>query len=267
MILRRAPVITAKRLVRKLPGVSHVLNLMAYEGWRHCRGVYASFENARRVIPRSRSVGFDNRESAQLYLHELDRTKPSDYAAFFWMRPILPEIRYIFDFGGNKGWSFYSFQKYLQFPPDLRWTICDLPEIVSAGREVARARGARNLEFTTEFAVAEGCELFFSSGALQFVDCDLADLLRNLKVLPRHVLINRVPLSDLPTYYTIHDTGAACSPYRIANRASFVSSIEALGYRKVDEWPCAESWCKVRLRPSLGVKCYSGYYFRLSEGQ
>jgi putative methyltransferase (TIGR04325 family) len=254
---------TPKAMLRRVPGVSKVLEIIGYEGWRHCRGVYETFDEARAVIPASRLVGFDNRESAQLYLHELDRTKPSDYAVLFWMRPLLPEIRSVFDFGGNKGWSFYSFQKYLRFPPDLRWTICDTPEVVSLGREVAQTRGARNLEFTTEFAEAEGSDLFFTSGALQFVDRELAELLGDLDALPPHLLINRVPLSDLPTYFTIHDTGAACSPYRIADRSSFISSIEALGYQKVDEWTCAESWCKVRLRPTRGVKCYSGFYFRL----
>jgi putative methyltransferase (TIGR04325 family) len=254
---------TPKSLLRRVPGVSRVLEMIGREGWRYCSGVYPTFDKAGAAISRSKAVGFDNGASAQLYLHELDRTKPSDYAVFFWMAPLLPEIRSVFDFGGNKGWSFYSFQKYLGFPPDLRWTICDVPAVVSLGREVARARGARNLSFTSEFAEAEGCDLFLTSGALQFVDRELSELLGNLESLPPHLLINRVPLSDLPTYYTVHDIGASCSPYRIAHRPSFISSIEALGYQKVDEWTCAESWCKVRLRPSRVVKCYTGFYFRL----
>jgi putative methyltransferase (TIGR04325 family) len=256
---------TAKQLLRRLPGVSGLLEAIGYEGWRYCHGVHRSFAESRAAIPSRRKVGFDNLESADLYAQELDRVKPSDYAAFFWLRPLLPEIRRVFDFGGNKGWAYYAFRRYLTFPEDFSWTVYDVPAVVSAGQKLAPSRNASHLAFTTSFSVAEGCDLFYTSGTLQFVEQELAELLSSLKSLPPHLLINRVPLSAKPTYFTVHDFGPGCCPYRIANHEEFCKSLKSLNYEIVDSWPCAESWCKVRGRPSHQVRTYTGFYLKLIQ--
>jgi len=230
---------------------------------RYCRGVFDSFEAARAAIPRDRLVGYDNEASSKLYFDSHSSVKPTDYAAFYWLAPLLAKHSTLFDFGGHVGRLYYPFRKYLVFPTDFRWIVCDVPEVVRAGRTLAKERGASALEFTTEFRDAEQSEVLFSSGTLQYLEHDFASMLSRLNRRPAHLLINRVPLSNLPTWFTVQDYGPALSPYRIENRAAFIASLERLGYSLVDSWQCYESVCRVLLRPKYRVRSYTGMYLKL----
>ena len=254
-----------RRAVRRVVGEGLVHQVQDAVKWhRYCRGVYATFAEAKNSIPHGR-IGYDNEASTQLYLNRLEETKISDYAAFYWLRPLLDEIRGVLDFGGNLGWSYYSFQKYLTFPDHLRWIILDVPAVMRAGEQLAKERAARHLSFTGEMSTVESCDVFYTSGTLQYVEEGLSDMLAPVERKPRHVFVNRVPFTDSPTYYTIQDIGSAYCPYRIENRRGFIESLEKLGYRLVDQWRCPETWCSVLLRPSRHVPFYSGMYFQLAS--
>lgn len=256
---------TVKRLIRNTPFLNRALRAIGFGNWRYTKGIYETFHSAKDAIPRRKKVGFDHLEFAEFYIQSLDLVKPSDYPVFYWLRPLLPEIRSVFDFGGNLGRSYFPYRRFLKLHDELLWTICDVPAVVIAGRELARKRNLENLTFTTDLALADGSDVFVTSGTLQFVEQDLAELLRPLKNRPPHVFINRVPFSDKPTYYTVHNTGLFCCPYRISNERKFRESICGLGYELIDSWSCPESWTTVFLRPKYTVNSYSGYYFQLSS--
>lgn len=251
------------RFARLLPGYSALRDHLIASRMRENRGVFESFTQAERSIPSRRKVGYNNDESADKYINLLEVTKPSDYAAFYWLGKILPDIRTLFDFGGNLGWSYYSFQKYLQYPERLRWTICDVPAVVKAGARLAVERGASHLRFATDFRDCDGADVLYSSGTLMYVERDLRQLLGELQHKPSHLLLNRVALSEHPTFFTVQDIGSACCPYRIANREEFVKQVQTQGYELVDSWGCAESSCLIRGRRDLAVNRYSGLYFHL----
>jgi putative methyltransferase (TIGR04325 family) len=252
-----------KQLIRKLPGIAGAMRAIGYSGG-HTRGVYPTFAAALRAIPRHRKIGYDHPEASRIYIDIIDVLRPSDYASLFWIRPLLPDLTSVFDFGGNLGRSYFPFRKYLPLPDTLRWIVCDVAAVIAAGRELTLQRNAAHLSFTTEWTDASGCDLIHTSGTLQYVEPSLEELLKGLPERPRHLLINRVPFSDKPTYYTIQDFGPACCPYRISNRREFCSSMTEVGYELVDSWVCAESRTGVRFRPSYEVQTYSGFYFRRS---
>jgi putative methyltransferase (TIGR04325 family) len=141
--------------------------------------------------------------------------------------------------------------------------ICDVPAVVAAGRNLARECDAPHLDFTTEFADADGSDVLLTCGTLQYLPDDLAALLRPLRRRPRHVLVNRVPFSEQPTYYSVQNIGPTSCAYRIAEGRQFVDAMAGLGYETVDTWSCPESWFTVRRRPSLTVPSYTGYYLRI----
>src|SRR3546814_12163657 len=69
----------------------------------------------------------------------MQRIRVSDYPLVFWLgRLIADGQRSVFDLGGHIGVSYYGFRKYTDYPPDLSWTIHDLPSEMAAGRRWAQ---------------------------------------------------------------------------------------------------------------------------------
>jgi putative methyltransferase (TIGR04325 family) len=255
-----------KGLARRLPGYRMASRLVFGPEHRRMRGVYPTFAAAAAAIPARAKVGYDHPENALLYKEHLEWVRPTDYAAFYWLAPLMREHDAIFDFGGNIGWSFYAFRRYLDYPTTLRWTVCDVPHVVEAGSRIAAEREASALSFTTDVAAASGVKVFYSSGTLQYVEPDLPDLIAGLSERPRHVLINRVPLSENAGFFTVQHLGHSYCPYKIGGRQALWQGMEALGYEAVDTWRCYESSCHVMFQPSRSLDYYCGAYFRLREG-
>ena len=186
---------------------------------------------------------------------------PFDYPVMFWLQKLLPECRLLFDFGGNVGISYFGYRRYLQYAPELTWLIYDLDAVVAAGEQIARAECAANLRFTTSLAELSTADLLLAAGVLQFIEDPLA-LLRSEPQLPRHVLLNKVPVSALPTATTLHNMGSAFCPYRLFNRKEFVEGFLDLGYQLVDEWLNPDLGARIPFFPERSLPAYSGFYFR-----
>ena len=71
--------------------------------------------------------------------------------------------------GGNVGTHFYTYEKYLQYPPDVKWTVCDVPTIVRFGEELAQEEGRQELTFTTQLEEADGAHISIASGSIQYL--------------------------------------------------------------------------------------------------
>jgi putative methyltransferase (TIGR04325 family) len=227
------------------------------------RGVYRSFEEARRSIPAELMTGYDHVELAGLYRERMLKASMSDYAVLFWLRRILGPGAFVFDFGGHVGVSYHAWRAYLEYPADLRWVVHDLPAITRAGEEIARERPSPGLSFTNDLGDARGCTIFLAAGSLQYVDRSLPQLLDDAGVRPRHVIVNKLPLHDGEPFVTVQAAGRAFHPYQISNRSELVSGMTALGYRAVDDWMNAEQSCRIPYTRGRDVDAYSGYYFVL----
>jgi putative methyltransferase (TIGR04325 family) len=100
-------------------------------------GVYPNYAAALAAVPKNRKVGY-NKESSNLYPYLLEFTKISDFAALFYLSQLARPGYRIFDFGANIGVLFYNYQRRWTIPPDVTWTVCDVPAVIEAGREYAR---------------------------------------------------------------------------------------------------------------------------------
>lgn len=252
----------------RIPGVGQVLaadyaRSFARRPPNRFRGVYATFAEAEASIPPGQRVGYDHEELAGLYRLRMDKACQSDYAVLFWLRRILDEkpASFVFDFGGHVGVSYHGWRSYLDYQPGLRWLVEDVPAIVKVGAEVARERPSAGLAFTSDVLDAKGCDVFLAAGSLQYVDESLPAMLQRIGSLPRHLIVNKAPLYDGPTFVTVQSTGRAFHPYRIDNRDEFVNGVLALGYRAVDDWQNREQHCEIPFTRGKDIDAYSGYYF------
>jgi len=225
------------------------------------RGVFDSFAEARASAP-SDKLGFDHAELANLYDFRIGKAFPSDYPVLFWLARLLPELSSVFDWGGHIGVSYYSYSKYLNFPDSLRWRVGDVPQIIKAGAELAKARGISALSFSHDIADADGFDLVLANGSLQFVETPFSQSLRALRQPPRHLLINKLPVYAGATFVTLENTIHSYNPYRVGNRDAFVQSIAAEGYSLVDEWQTPDISCHIPLHRDRSIDAYSGFYFR-----
>jgi putative methyltransferase (TIGR04325 family) len=228
------------------------------------RGKYATFEDAEKAAPRSRKLSYDNAEAANLFLDDvrLQRIKPSDYPTIYWLEKTLKPGSRVFDWGGNIGRSFYPYQRYIDYPDDLEWIVCDVPAVTRAGAELARRNNTTALKFTERPEECDGCDILIAFGSLQFINTPLDRLLSGLRNRPKHLLINRTPVHTTRSFYTLQDIGPAVCAYHVFSEAELIKPLEACGYQLQDRWACHGSTVRIRFHPDDAVEQYSGYYFK-----
>ncbi len=228
--------------------------------WLKFHGVFPSFADARANLPGGAMVGYDHEEITGIYKSQA--VLEGDYPILLWLRDILPTASSVFDLGGNLGISFYAFESYVPYPEDIAWTVCDVPAVVRAGEKLAGERGERRLHFTGQFQDAADCDVLLTSGCLMYVEQPLAEMLRGLPRLPRHLLINRTAIHPSRGCVTLQNIRWMISPYHILERTEFIQDIEALGYTLIDEWLDATHSCWIPFYPEHSVPAYSGFYFK-----
>ena len=146
-------------------------------------------------------------------------------------------MRSVFDLGGHVGIKYYAFRRMLNYPADLRWTVCDVPAVVKAGTELAAQRDAQaQLAFGTDYAAASGCDVLYASGSLQYLPMPFGELLASLPKKPRRIVLNTTAAHPERTLYTLNSIGFAICPYRIAHYDELVQQIADAGYKRRDAW-------------------------------
>jgi len=226
------------------------------------RGVYPTAAEAARSAPVTRPLGYDHGAAADMYRERLDRVYPSDYPAMFWLARLLRPGARVFDFGGHVGIHYFAYRRYLDYPPGLTWTVCDVPAVVRAGAALAAERERPELRFTTHFADADGADVFVASGSLQYVETGLGALLDTLARRPRHLIVHRTPLYDGPSFVTLQNIQTSYQPYFVFNRGEFLLGLRNRGYEVVDEWRNLEHFCHVPFHEERSIPAYTGLYLR-----
>lgn len=236
------------------------------------RGVYPTFAEAEASVPEGSRLGYDHVELAGLYRHRMTKACQSDYAVLFWMKQILDgkPNSFVFDFGGHVGVSYHGWHRYLSYKPGLRWLVEDVPAIVKVGAELAKEIAAdqkeghecSGLEFTSDVRDARGCDVFFAAGSLQYVDEPLPALLQKVGTKPMHIILNKMPVYEGESFWTVQSTGRAFHAYHIYNRDELVQSVTELGYELVDDWANREQHCEIPFTRGRDIDAYSGFYFR-----
>jgi putative methyltransferase (TIGR04325 family) len=272
-----------KIIIKRLPFVHQIYQLLKKKQYERrfagdCYGcfygVFETFEQAKQAAPKTKNIGYNHAELAQEYEQMLEGNNwensdgviaSYDYPVLFWLNSIFKRegASTIFDFGGNVGVHFYTYAKYLEYPKNLNWVVCDVPAIVNVGRGIAEKRGVQNLDFTIDFKDISGQEILFSSGTVQYIE-DLAKML-SLYHKPKHLLINRLPLYDTGSrFVTLQNGGQVFYPQYVFNKSEFIAELNRIGYELIDIWQDIADSCVIPFYPQHSVPFYHGLYLQLT---
>jgi putative methyltransferase (TIGR04325 family) len=227
-------------------------------------GAYRTMQEAEAALPGDRLVGYDHDALAAFYRERLDRVQPEDYPVLFWLERAATPGMHVVDFGGHVGLHYYAFTSKVALPEGTMWTVCDVPAVAREGARIAEERGAsRQLRFISDLRQLEGCDVLLASGSIHYLEPSfLPSALARMQSPPAHLLLNKTPLRDGPSFVTLQDNGLSVHPYVVLDRGALIGDLGALGYRVVDEWENPGFACRVELRRGLDVEAYSGLYLR-----
>ncbi len=228
------------------------------------RGVYPSFEAAAASAPKSRSMGYDNPDSALMYRDRLHTIYPSDWPVLFWLQHCFAQgCSRVFELGGHIGISYYAYQTAMSYPQALRWVVSDVPAVMERGAAFARHKDALGkLSFEADFAQAAEADVFMALGVLQYLPETLGQRLRGLSRLPAHVIVNLTPLHADAAYFTLQSIGTAFCPYRVDPLPSFVRELTELGYTVRQAWTNPDKACEIPFHPHRSLHHYHGFYLQ-----
>ncbi|OLP17089.1 hypothetical protein BST81_17165 [Leptolyngbya sp. 'hensonii'] len=283
MLLAMSLVKSLKQILRGFVEGTPILSDYYYYYWLFprnpnlYRGVFSSFSAAAMAVPPKLPSGYNHAEihntslKHDIDINEIHPFKPIDYPVLVWLGEIFKESSILFDLGGNTGYSYYAYRRFISYPPNVRWLICDVPEAVKVGNEFLTRFNSPGLSYTTNISDAEGTEIFFTCGTLQYLEPSLAALLSQLQTKPQHLIVHHVPFYEGEQYVTLQNLLivdpvdktqiSSYTPYKIQNRTQFINSIVALGYELVDSWQKNRT-CYIPFHPERAVDAYHGFYFR-----
>lgn len=199
-------------------------------------GSFKSFDDAVAHAPPSKAIGYDNAAAARtMYSPQVCSW---DYAPIYWISDAFARgMTSIFDLGGHVGIKYYAFKRMIEYPETLRWTVCDVPGVVLTGEQLAKERQASaQLKFCADFRQADGCDVLYLSGSLQYLPCQMSQILATLSRKPHRVVLNITAAHELRTMYTLNSIGFAVCPYRIQHQDEILSEIRLAGYQRRDVW-------------------------------
>ena len=216
----------------------------------------------RRPLPSCEGGGHSNANYVAAKIPEAERPREGDYAALFHINNYLSRIRTVFDLGGSVGNLFYCYSRYLKIPPNLIWTVCDLPDTNRLGEELASSNKEPHLRFTDRLSDASGTDLLVISGALHYFEQPLSQIIAGFANKPRYLLINRAALVEGTSVATVQDGDTYQLACILHNRGELVRGLEALGYELVDSWQIRGHSVIIPCYPDRSAPFYSGLFFR-----
>lgn len=230
-------------------------------------GVYPTYEAALDAAPHVLPTSYDTQAAGLLYRDRIQRIAVSDYPLLHWLSRLFQAgHRRLFDLGGHIGISYYGFRRYLDYPPDLKWLVHDMPSVVEAGREWADKHDtSRQLSFAADVDDADGQDVLISNGALQYLDYSLPELLTRLPQPPPNILVNLTPMHPDRSFFTLQNLGAAICPYRITAVPEFTDQMAALGYAVIDRWESFERHVRLPFESQHSIDRYYGFYLRRND--
>lgn len=226
-------------------------------------GAFDTYADAKAAAPAQLPRTYANAGTSGMYRGQHEQIRVSDYPLLYWLKRLLDDgQRRIFDLGGHVGVTYYGFRHYIDYPDDMQWTVHDVPDVMEAGAEWAADHDpAGHLQFAASRHDASGHDVLLTSGALQYLDYTLPELLSQLPAPPRHVLVNLVPMHPTRGYFTLQNIGKAVLPYRVSAIPEFVAAMEALGYARRDQWHSEERYLRVPFEPGRRIDGYEGFSF------
>ena len=139
----------------------------------------------------------------------------------------------------------------------------DIVEMIEIGRQLARERKEVRIQFTDQLTQAAGADLLLVSGSLHYFTFDFLDFIDRLSEKPKHILINRTPITNGVPVVNVQDATSFLVACRQIARPYLVKGLERLDYELVDAWSVPELHQYIPFYPEHSLPEYSGMYFRI----
>jgi putative methyltransferase (TIGR04325 family) len=226
--------------------------------------IFLTMDEAREAIRRHRpeTVGHLDEKPIASNFSLSSKIQMSDYPVLFWLRTILcTENIDLFDFGGGLGQTFVIFHLYLPENALARWTVQDLPSVVSLAKEKFFPQGLPpGLEFTGGMACSPDCNVVLAAGAFHYWEGSIADFFRALGTKPAHLIINRSPIrSQGATFCTVQEGTEWAVPCQVRSVENLEAEMHAEGYTLVESWTDLEKSLIIPLFPAYSCP-YRGLF-------
>ena len=250
----------------ELPGIRDVRESIYMrrfrQGMPHAfHGVYESYAGAAAKIPANLPPNYNNPAAAKMYEGMLQVTD-HDYPALFWIQDALAAGYYrIADLGGSTGIKFHAFKPWISLPANAQWLVIETDAAVAHGRELAAQGTDQRLQFSCDIEDADGSDVLFASGSLQYLPLSIGQVLSRFRHKPRRVVVNTTPIHPTKSFFTLNNIGVACCPYRVTARAQFISEVVEQGYNLLAEWHNPAKSLILPYSHGFGIDHYSGFCF------
>jgi putative methyltransferase (TIGR04325 family) len=255
---------TSVPVLRNVLDRRYFQNFLSEAGFGSYYGIYSSFSEAKRHIPES--DGYNQEALAEEFMARIDCVFPYDYPILFWLyRAFQAGCKSVFDIGGSVGIHYYAYQKYLVYPDDIKWCVCETPAMARVGGQLAATNGVGNLTFVESVnSAASHADIWYSAGALQYMEkSHPKQLLEVSGSRPTHILLNKIPVYDGDEFVTSQNIGKdSYSPFQVFNRKKMIAEFEELGYQLMDSWAVMERRLHLTGHPERSLPTFSGMYFR-----
>jgi putative methyltransferase (TIGR04325 family) len=246
------------------------LRLAASRLTRSYRGLYGSYSEALEASKENERHDYDamnevrSKDTAKEHARLEKWFHDHDYPALYWLSQVLNQHHRVLEFGGSIGQFYYSIKRYLEMPENLQWTILELPAAAKLGALLASERNEQSLRFmeSGDWQGVPECEIFFSSGTLQYVETRVAELIGKLPNKPLHVILHHSPLTEDIEYWTLQRLKLCELPYKIASHTQLLGDMDALDYDLIAHWKDKRQ-LEIPFHRDVQLEGYSGYYFRL----
>ncbi len=265
ILLARLP---TGRILGKLPLLPRLYARAVFARRDHTglfMGVYGSYAEAYAAIPASRLAGWDHEETSTLWVGNIAPMQLSTYPVLFWLDRLYKEKSALLDVGGSIGLTYYAYRRYAAIPNAATWSVIEVPKICEQGTRIAERERAQGLSFSSDLARAAPADILLSAGVLQFMEHSLPGLLESLPNKPRYLLLNKIPITQRPDCWTLHNYGPAVTPNRLFNEQSFLSYFEGHGYQLRDRWEVENLDTLIPFHPELYIPRFNGFFFELTN--
>ncbi len=224
-------------------------------------GEFASYDAAKAYVPLNKDRYFHTANTSDY--ESIAVLDYYDYPCLFWISDSLRSgAKSLVDLGGGVGTKYLAFRKVLEIAQDVDWLVVDVPDALAVGRQLASERGTPNVPgFADRWQEADGVDILFVSGCLQYLPLTLAQMLATCTRPPGRVIVNTTPLHTSRSYFTIDRVGPSYLPYRVQARDEFVTSVVSAGYHVVDQWLNCGKSLTVPFERGLDIEHYSGLCF------
>lgn len=234
-------------------------------------GLYSSFKQATEQTPKTKVVGYNNKEILDWYKLQFEthfeKLYCFDYPVLSWFT-LLNEVESkpfnVLDFGGNLGNHFYSFNKKIGNIIS-KWTVCEVKELALQGEKIRDRLNAGKLEFIYDLSKVNDIDIFIASCSLQYVDSDNPSyIIDKLPKKPKYLIINRIPLTKGKTVVSLQNGHVLYCPQYFYNEQLYWSRFHELGYKVLDKWEDHSAKCIIPHETRLHVPYYFGACFELT---